>query len=755
MTVFTKRAVNVFAPTTAAGVARGADMGEAMQWGTEVERATDGAAAGRVDQSTWAGLATITGTRAGQPAIVYGPDAGSHTDPVVGGTVANVGEYYWSASPEGWRRAGNLQRTLVHALSAGAGTANAVQAISDVQFSTAAYEALITVNFTAANTGAMTLAINGETPRPLVTNTGEAIPSGYVKPKMSALVQIDSAGNYRLFSYGDATAVQASAEAAQAAAEAAQTAAEAVAAAIASAPQWAFASKAALALFNPAVAPDFVTFAGYASAGDGGSAIYRKVSSEPSHAGKVQDGNGQWYELAEINPKPEMFGAAGDGSTDDTTALADMLAYAPAGADIDLRRKSYKYTTLSVAKDVTLRNGSLLCAATTGVQITVNPAARLTARKVKFTGGGSETTADANQNHSLISQIGASRIAPGVGMDIEGCEFSGCGYILLLSKWCNGHRFVGNKFSDFAYAGFMVLSCNDGIAMHNRVEGQDAVGIGGDAYGISFTHWSLGYNDDPNAGTPLAVNPFCNNWQVLGNTIIAPKIWEGIDFHGGYNNVVAFNRVFGALSGILLGCGSGDAANYAGWNNIITCNLVQASNEDGTAIPGLVAVYGITVQGGSASQHDCVTVTNNIIRGYGGQVKSGGVAVPNNLVPALNINVYVQRLVCTGNTVAGWSGCAISISQGAGSAVLDSNMFSGMRDTQASSAVIRFQSDAPGRYSIDGCVLDDTGNAPAFGVVTSSTVKGRITYGSDFRRATTEVAGGFTSPGEVRSVQYA
>ncbi|MGN6304821.1 MAG: hypothetical protein ACTHNH_08400 [Mesorhizobium sp.] len=673
-------------------------------------------------------------------------------------TPANNGIYRKIGGPGtgSWLRVADLPYNVIYAQNTGSGTANVIVATTTVPIGMAAYSQLVSLPFVAANgLGGVTVAINGDAPRELVTNTGEEIPAGYLQPKMSALLQIDSDGNYRLFSYGDASAIQAVIEGLLVSATAEADRAELAAGAVASAPQWAFPSKGALALFSPSVAPDFVTFAGYSAAGDGGGAIYRKVADEPSHAGKQQDGGGRWYELAEIAPKPEMFGAVGDGVSDDTTALANMLAYAPAGAEIDLRRKAFKYTTLSVTKRVTIRNGSLLCDATTGIQISVDPAARLTACNVKFTGGGSEDTVDTNQNHSLISQIGVSRSVPGVGMDIEGCEFSGCGYILLFSKWCNGHRFVGNKFSDFAYAGFMVLSCNDGIAMHNRVEGQDAVGIGGDAYGISFTHWSLDYNDDPNAGTPLAANPFCNNWQVLGNTIIAPKIWEGIDFHGGYNNVVAFNRVFGAQSGILLGCGSGDAANYAGWNNTISFNLVQASNEDGTAIPGLVAIYGITVQGGSASQHDCVTVTNNIIRGYGGQVKSGGVAVPNNLVPALNINVYVQRLVCTGNTVAGWSGCAISISQGAGSAVLDSNMFSGMRDTQASSAVIRFQSDAPGRYSIDGCVLDDTGNAPAFGVVTSSTVKARITYGSDFRRATTEVAGSFTSPGEIRKTQYA
>ncbi len=107
-----------------------------------------------------------------------------------------------------WVRLLDLPYSVIYAQNAGAGTANAVVATSSLPISTSAYTQLISVPFTAANTGAMTLKINDDE-RPLVTNTGEPIPSGYVQPKMSALVQIDSDGNYRLFSYGDASAIQA------------------------------------------------------------------------------------------------------------------------------------------------------------------------------------------------------------------------------------------------------------------------------------------------------------------------------------------------------------------------------------------------------------------------------------------------------------------------------------------------------------------------------------------------------------------
>lgn len=55
---------------------------------------------------SWSALNALTGTVAGEGAVVLDADTGTHTDPVVGGTVANSGSFRWSASPAGWRRVG-------------------------------------------------------------------------------------------------------------------------------------------------------------------------------------------------------------------------------------------------------------------------------------------------------------------------------------------------------------------------------------------------------------------------------------------------------------------------------------------------------------------------------------------------------------------------------------------------------------------------------------------------------------------------
>ncbi len=61
---------------------------------------------------TWTALSAVSGVTEGQSAIVATSDAGTHTDPVVGGTVSNTGQYGWSSSPAGWRRDGPLGASL-------------------------------------------------------------------------------------------------------------------------------------------------------------------------------------------------------------------------------------------------------------------------------------------------------------------------------------------------------------------------------------------------------------------------------------------------------------------------------------------------------------------------------------------------------------------------------------------------------------------------------------------------------------------
>jgi len=79
------------------------------KWGTDIENRLDSIQidADSVTKATWAELAAVEGTRDGQRGLVPNSDTGTHTDPVVGGTVPNGGTYAWVAAgpnPVKWQR---------------------------------------------------------------------------------------------------------------------------------------------------------------------------------------------------------------------------------------------------------------------------------------------------------------------------------------------------------------------------------------------------------------------------------------------------------------------------------------------------------------------------------------------------------------------------------------------------------------------------------------------------------------------------
>lgn len=72
----------------------------------DLDNKIEAAAEGYKAAATWAELVANPGTAALQPGRVATSDTGTHTDPVVGGTVPNSGEYRWSGSA--WQRTGDV-----------------------------------------------------------------------------------------------------------------------------------------------------------------------------------------------------------------------------------------------------------------------------------------------------------------------------------------------------------------------------------------------------------------------------------------------------------------------------------------------------------------------------------------------------------------------------------------------------------------------------------------------------------------------
>lgn len=100
----------------------------------------------------------------------------------------------------------------------------------------------------------------------------------------------------------------------------------------------------AISSYHPITAPNSIRVSGYATAGDGGGALYKKVVSEPTHVGKMpillDDAvTTVWYEIEEAIMRPEMFGVLGAGAAADTTIFRNAFAVALAtgASEVDAR----------------------------------------------------------------------------------------------------------------------------------------------------------------------------------------------------------------------------------------------------------------------------------------------------------------------------------------------------------------------------------------------------------------------------------
>lgn len=75
---------------------------------------------------------------------------------------------------------------------------------------------------------------------------------------------------------------------------------------------------------------DFITVHRYATGHPPSTAIYARVSQEPSHPGKVQSEDGGWWEIADRRSLDiRWFGAQCNGSADDTNAIDNAILALP------------------------------------------------------------------------------------------------------------------------------------------------------------------------------------------------------------------------------------------------------------------------------------------------------------------------------------------------------------------------------------------------------------------------------------------
>ncbi len=255
--------------------------------------------------------------------------------------------------------------------------------------------------------------------------------------------------------------------------------------------------------------------------------------------------------------------------------------------------------------------------------------------------------------------IGESSSSPRTGLTIsDGIRLAGWGSRAIAAQFTRGIVVSGIRIRNCGYAGMQFLSCRSG-----RIRGNDvaeiAPGSSGNAYGISCSHDSRDYGEDPNAleNGRLATHHFCIDFDVGLNTVQDIPLWVGIDFHGAYDCRAHDNFVYNCRHGLLLQGSSGTAVDFAGEQNSVTNNTVTTRRKDGSpttvvAVPRL----GISVNGGRRVRHRHVSVRNNTIDGFGDERnKSSSIQ-----------HTFTSDVDISNNRILNWSGdgCYSAYSQG-------------------------------------------------------------------------------------------
>ena len=201
--------------------------------------------------------------------------------------------------------------------------------------------------------------------------------------------------------------------------------------------------------------------------------------------------------------------------------------------------------------------------------------------------------------------VGGDARTPRRGFEIsDGVEILNWGGIGVATQFVQNVKVVRTSVHDCGYGGMRFLSCQNGAITSNSV-GAIGPGADGNAYGISCSHDSLNYGDDPHAATNgrLAANPFCTSFEVAGNTVFDIPLWAGVDFHGAYECQAHNNRVYNCRHGLLLQGSSNAGGDFAGENNSVVSNLVTTARMNGepTTITAQTRL-GISVNGGKRVQ---------------------------------------------------------------------------------------------------------------------------------------------------------
>lgn len=418
----------------------------------------------------------------------------------------------------------------------------------------------------------------------------------------------------------------------------------------------------AIATNIPAVI-SLVIVGGYNEAGDGGAAYYKRVALLPTHPGYFQDQTGAYFEICSNPLNAEMFGAVGDGLTDDSDAFNNCwwsAEYINANVETGISGKTYlvanitnargyalniKLNPLSIFKypDGTAANVFMFYINSDGSRFS---GGQLDGNKTDVTMGGGNIPVVVN-----TGDLGDPQISDVI---VEGVTVLNSNYEGIRGSACKGVIFRNNFVYDTTYTSVIIASgytggleanSDDCIIEKNYVD-RSMLAITAEQGCCKIVQEGADFEINRNiirnnvCKMPVTDNEYNGNvpvemWgpgtsgQVIGNTVYGGGIGTSIA-NNQHNGTNSNNKVYDAF---FIGC---EAATTN--NTIVEDNTV---NGNGVTRVGVSLDYQL----GASALSGCKALANNIYN-----VLSKGVLT---IGPTVVANVYLgSKTDIIGNTIS-------------------------------------------------------------------------------------------------------
>lgn len=313
------------------------------------------------------------------------------------------------------------------------------------------------------------------------------------------------------------------------------------------------------------------------------------------------------------------YGAVGDDSTDNTTAIAAALtAIGSAGGGVLTFGPGTFRISAALTVPANTRIQGMGKGLTTVKQVTSDTRGfNSTADNVQLLdltvqGDGSAAGVGTNNGDALYV-AGASAAAPTTGLLCVRVAFKNWSRSGVSLEFVNDITIRDCEFYDIKTTGISALS-----ALRGRIHGCkiDTIGAGVDTYGVILSRTN---NDS------LVTKPNCADWLVTGNIVRNVTYWEGLDTHSGQRIVFADNEIYGCFIGVAVvdGRNGSAVATFAAADILIDNNNIDSGLTTGAAGAGIV------FSGASSSARATGVIRGNTVRGHGDQTSntSGGIVL--------------------------------------------------------------------------------------------------------------------------------